>query len=493
MYSSNKTTSPMKVEQIYTGCLAEAAYYIESEGEAVIIDPLRETKPYLEKLEKEGAKLKYIFETHFHADFVSGHVDLAKKTGATIVYGPNAETSFAKHQAKDGEELKVGKLTFKVLHTPGHTMESTTYLLKDEQGKDYAIFTGDTLFIGDVGRPDLAQKAGSITQEDLAGMLYDNLRGKIMPLAGEVIVYPGHGAGSACGKNMSSETWDTLAHQKETNYALRADMTRDEFIQEVTAGLMPPPQYFAKNAKLNKTGYDSIDDVLDRGAVPLSPDAFESMVEHEGALVLDTREEQVFKDGFIPNSIFIGIDGNFAPWVGALIVDLKQPIVLVTDEGRAEEVVTRLARVGYDNTLGYLEGGIEAWEAAGKEVDSIVSISIDEFEQAVKNGEARNVLDVRKPTEFLSQHMAGAHNYPLDYINNNMDKLDRHQTYHLHCLGGYRSMITASILKARGFENVIDVAGGWRAIEESNIPVTDYACPTSIPQEVLDAALADVL
>jgi hydroxyacylglutathione hydrolase len=482
----------MKVEQIYTGCLAQGAYYIESKGEAVIIDPLRETKPYLEKLESEGAKLKYIFETHFHADFVSGHLDLAKATGAEIVYGPNAHTEFDKIEAKDGQELKVGDLTFVVLHTPGHTMESTTYLLKDENGKDYAIFSGDTLFIGDVGRPDLAQKAGSITKEDLAGFLYDSLREKIMTLPNDVLVYPGHGAGSACGKNMSSDTWDTLGNQKETNYALRADMTKEEFVEEVTAGLMPPPQYFAKNAKLNKTGYDNIDEVLEKGAVALDPEAFEALVESEEALVLDTRHEQVFKDGFIPNSIFIGLDGQFAPWVGALIPDLKQPIVVLVEEGREEEVVTRLARVGYDNTLGFLKGGIEAWKAAGKEIDTIESISADELAKRFGTDAAGTIVDVRKPTEFLSHHVVGATNFPLDYINKNMNKLDRKQKYTLHCLGGYRSMITASILKARGFENIVDVDGGWRAIEESETPKSDYVCPTSMEQEVIDAAIAEV-
>ncbi len=483
----------MKVEQIYTGCLAEAAYYIESNGEAAIIDPLRETQPYLDKLEQEGATLKYIFETHFHADFVSGHVDLAKKTGATIIYGPNAKTEFEKYETKDGEELKLGDITFKVLHTPGHTPESTTFLLKDEHGKDYAIFTGDTLFIGDVGRPDLAQKTGSITKEDLAGWLYDSLRNKIMPLADEVIVYPGHGAGSACGKNMSSETWDTLGHQKETNYALRANMTKEEFVQEVTAGLTPPPQYFAKNAKLNKTGYDDIDDVLQKGAVALEPNTFEEVVNNTGALVLDTRDEKVFKDGFIPNAIFIGLEGNFAPWVGALIPDLKQPIVFITEDGREEEVVTRLARVGYDNTLGYLKGGMEAWKAAGKEVDTIVSISVDEFSNRLAKGEAKKVVDVRKPTEFLSQHVENAVNFPLDYINSNMKKLDKKETYFLHCKGGYRSMVTASILKSRGFEKLIDIAGGWEAIEESNVPKTEYVCPTTLEQDVIDQAVAEVV
>lgn len=482
----------MKVEQIYTGCLAEAAYYIESEGEAVIIDPLRETKPYLEKLEKEGASLKYIFETHFHADFVSGHLDLAAKTGATIVYGPTAETTFEKHTAEDGEELKVGKVTFKILHTPGHTPESTTYLLRDEDGEDYAIFTGDTLFIGDVGRPDLAQKSGEVTKEDLAGWLYDSLRTKIMPLADEVVVYPGHGAGSACGKNMSDETWDTLGHQKETNYALRADMTRDEFIQEVTAGLMPPPQYFAKNAKLNKTGYGSIDEVLEKGAVPLTVEEFETVVEQQEALILDTRHEDIFKEGFIPGSIFIGIDGDFAPWVGALITDLQQPIVFLTEEGREEETVTRLARVGYDNTLGYLKGGIQAWKAAGREVETIESVTAAEFAQRMEQGIVNNVLDVRKPTEYITQHVVGAQNFPLDYINKNMGRIQRSNTYYLHCLGGFRSMITASILKSRGFGNVVDIQGGWRAIEGSSAPLTDYACPTTIPQEEIDKAIEAV-
>ena len=345
----------MKVEQIYTGCLAEAAYYIESEGEAVIIDPLRETQPYLDKLEKEGAKLKYIFETHFHADFVSGHIDLAKKTGATILYGPNASTNYDIYQAKDGEEVKVGKLTFKILHTPGHTMESTSFLLRDEDGKDYALFSGDTLFLGDVGRPDLAIKQGEITREDLAGFLFDSLREKIMPLADDVIVYPGHGAGSACGKNLSTDTWGYLGDQKKSNYALRRDMSKEEFIQEVTTGLTPPPQYFAKNAMMNKSGYDSFDKVLEKGSVALSPERFEELVETQEALMLDSRSEEEFAKEHIPNSIFIGIDGSFAPWVGALITDIKQAIVLITPEGQEEEVVTRLARVGYDNTLGYLK------------------------------------------------------------------------------------------------------------------------------------------
>ena len=483
----------MKVEQIYTGCLAEAAYYIESEGEAVIIDPLRETQPYIEKLEKEGAKLKYIFETHFHADFVSGHVDLAKKTGATIVYGPNAETDYDIHSAKDGEEIKVGKLTFKVLHTPGHTMESTVYLLKNESGKDYAIFSGDTLFLGDVGRPDLAIKQGSITKDDLAGFLFESLRNKVMPLADDVIVYPAHGAGSSCGKNLSTDTWGYLGDQKKTNYALRADMTKEEFVKEVTAGLTPAPQYFAKNAMMNKSGYDSFDEVLEKGSIALTPEKFEEMVENQEALILDTRSEQEFAKEHLPNSIFIGIDGTFAPWVGALIKDIKQAIVLITPEGRAEEVVTRLSRVGYDNTLGYLEGGLEAWKKAGKETDSVESITAAELATRLEKGVDATVMDVRKPTEFLSQHVIGATNFPLDYVNNNMDKLDRNETYFVHCLGGFRSMITASILKSRGFNNVIDIQKGWEAIEGSAVPISAHVCPTSMTQEVIDAAIEAVV
>ncbi|HHM20937.1 MAG TPA: MBL fold metallo-hydrolase [Bacteroidetes bacterium] len=482
----------MKVEQIYTGCLAEAAYYIESEGEAVIIDPLRETQPYLDKLRENGAKLKYIFETHFHADFVSGHLDLAKKTGATIVYGPNANANFDYYEAKDGEELKVGKVTFVVLHTPGHTMESTTYLLKDESGKPYAIFTGDTLFLGDVGRPDLAIKQGKITKEDLAAMLFDSLRNKIMPLPDDLIVYPGHGAGSACGKNLSTDTWGYLGDQKKTNYALRADMTKEEFIKEVTAGLMPPPQYFGKNAMMNKTGYNSFDEVLEKGQIPLSPERFEELVNTQDALMLDTRSEEEFVKEHIPNSIFIGIDGSFAPWVGALITDINQPIVLIAPEGREKEVITRLARVGYDNTLGYLHGGIEAWKAAGKETAHIERITADELTRRMKEGLDGTVLDVRKPTEYISQHVVGAVNFPLDFINKNMGRLDRNKKYYAYCLGGYRSLIFVSILRARGFQKIADIRGGWRAIEQSDVPKTEHTCPTTISQEVIDEAVSAV-
>ncbi|WMX16358.1 MULTISPECIES: rhodanese-like domain-containing protein [unclassified Aureispira] len=468
----------MKIEQIYTGCLAQGAYYIESQGEAVIIDPLRETKPYIERAQKDGATIKYILETHFHADFVSGHVDLAQKTGATIVYGPNAETAFEAYIAQDEEILRVGEIGIKVLHTPGHTMESTSYLLLDANGKETALFSGDTLFIGDVGRPDLAVKT-HLTREDLAGHLFDSLRHKIMPLPDDVIVYPAHGAGSACGKNMSKETFDTLGNQKATNYALRANMSKDEFIEEVTSGLTQAPQYFPKNALLNKNGYESIDTVFERGVVALSPNDFEGIANETGALILDTRAPQTFKDAFVPNSINIGIDGGFAPWVGALIIDLKQPIVLVTDEGRAKEVVTRLARVGYDNVLGYLEGGIEAWTKAGKEIDQITSISAQDLEQELANNEL-NVLDVRKPNEFKSEHIVGASNFPLDYINDNIDELNRDTTYHIHCAGGYRSMITSSILKARGFHNLVEIAGGFKAIAATEIPKTEFVCPTTL-------------
>jgi len=468
----------MKIEQIYTGCLAQGAYYIESEGEAAIIDPLRESEPYIAKAEKEGAKIKYIFETHFHADFVSGHVDLASKTGAKIVYGPNAKTEYDIVEAEDGQIFELGKIKIKVLHTPGHTMESTTFLLIDENGKEHAIFSGDTLFIGDVGRPDLAQK-GTLTQDDLAGYLYDSLRTKIMTLPDDVVVYPAHGAGSACGKNMSKETTDLLGNQKKTNYALRADMTKEEFIKEVTDGLLPPPQYFAQNVAMNKTGAIGLDEILEKGNVPLDVETFEAMANHEGALVLDTRSQEEFAKAHIPNSIFIGIDGSFAPWVGALIPDLQQPIVFIAEEGREEEVVTRLSRVGYDNTLGYLKGGIPAWEKAGKETDSVTSIPAETFAENYKAGNV-NVMDVRKPTEYQSEHVEDAINLPLDYINENMDQVDGDKTYHVHCAGGYRSMIASSILKSRGFHNVIDVAGGFKAIAETDVPKTEYVCPSTL-------------
>lgn len=469
----------MKIEQIYTGCLAQGAYYILSDGEAAIIDPLREIGPYLEKASKDGATIKYVLETHFHADFVSGHIDLAEQSGATIVYGPTAQPKFAAHIAKDGEELKVGDVTIKVLHTPGHTMESTTYLLIDEQGKDYAIFSGDTLFLGDVGRPDLAQKAAHMTQEELAGLLFDSLRNKIMPLADDVIVYPAHGAGSACGKNMMKETVDTLGNQKKSNYALRADMTRDEFIHEVTDGLLPPPSYFPENVKMNKEGYERIDNVLAKGTRALTPEEFEVAANETGAVVLDTRAAQDFAKGFIPNAINIGIDGSFAPWVGALIPGVSQPILIVADEERETEVVTRLARVGYDNTLGFLKGGIKSWTKAGKEKDTIESINVDEFENRFRTAELK-VFDVRKESEYKAEHVEGAVNTPLDYLNEHLASIPKEEPVYLHCAGGYRSMIAASILKARGWHNIIDIDGGLKAIKDANIPVTAYVCPSTI-------------
>jgi hydroxyacylglutathione hydrolase len=468
----------MKIEQIYTGCLAQGAYFIESEGEAAVIDPLREVSPYIEKAAREQATIKYVFETHFHADFVSGHLDLSQKTGAPIVYGPNANPSFEAQIAKDGEEFKIGKITIRALHTPGHTMESTSYLLLDEAGTPTALFSGDTLFIGDVGRPDLAQKS-DLTVHDLASHLYDSLRTKIMTLPDDVIVYPAHGAGSACGKNMSKETSDTLGNQKQTNYALRANMTREEFITEVTDGLLAPPQYFPQNVKMNKEGYDSIDDVLERGARALSPEAFEAAANETGALVLDTRAAAEFAKGFVPNSINIGIDGSFAPWVGALVPDLKQPLLLVTDAGREEEVVTRLARVGYDYTLGYLQGGLDAWQQAGKELDTVQQVSAEQLAQRAQQEEL-TIVDVRKPGEYEAEHLQGSLSLPLDYISEQMAEYPKDRTLYLHCAGGYRSMIAASILKSRGYEQVIDVAGGFGALAKTDLPRTNYVCPSTL-------------
>ena len=471
----------MKVEQIYTGCLAQGAYYIESNGEAAVIDPLREVAPYIQKAARNGASIKYVFETHFHADFVSGHLDLSKKTGAPIIYGPNANPAFEAVIAKDGQEFKVGELTLRVLHTPGHTLESTCYLLLDQQGTPHALFSGDTLFIGDVGRPDLAQKVASdLTQEKLAGFLFDSLRNKVMPLPDSVIVYPAHGAGSACGKNMSKETSDTLGNQKKSNYALRAEMTKVEFIKEVTEGLATPPAYFPLNVMLNIQGYDSIDKVLERGQHGLSPHAFETAANETGALILDTRAPQTFAAGFVPNSINIGIDGQFAPWVGAMIPNIKQEILLVCDEGREEEVITRLARVGYDFTIGYLKGGFAAWKQAGKEIDQIQSVDADLL-AAIQEKEPVNILDVRKKSEYQSEHIANVENLPLDFINEAMNQIDKNKTYYVHCAGGYRSMIFTSILRARGFDKLIEVKGGYKAIKDSGkFKLTDYVNPTTL-------------
>ncbi|MCB0571255.1 MAG: MBL fold metallo-hydrolase [Phaeodactylibacter sp.] len=461
----------MKVEQIYTGCLAEAAYYIESNGEAVIIDPLRETAPYIERAQADGAKIKFVLETHFHADFVSGHLDLAKKTGATIVYGPTAQPNFKAYVAKDGEDLAVGKVKIRVLHTPGHTMESSTFLLLDENNKEYAIFTGDTLFLGDVGRPDLAVKT-DLSREDLAGYLFESLRNKIMTLPDDVIVYPGHGAGSACGKKMSKETWGFLGEQKKTNYALQP-MSKEAFVAEVTEGLVEPPQYFPKNAVMNKMGYESLDEVINRGLNPLSVRAFKAAWEEEEALVVDTRVQSVFAKGFIPGSIFIGIDDNFAMWVGALITDLKQPILFVSEVGREEEIITRLSRVGYDNPIGYLEGGFETWVNAGEEVDKMKEVTAGELAE-LYGKPGVNVLDVRKASEYEAQHIVGAQNFPLDFINRNMSELDRDKSYYIHCAGGYRSMIAASILRSRGFESLVNIQDGFNAVLETKVPLTQY-------------------
>ncbi len=469
----------MKVKQIYTGCLAQGTYYLESNGEVAIIDPLREVKPYIDKAEAEGAKIKYIFETHFHADFVSGHVTLSKETGAPIIYGPNANPAFDAIIAEDHQEFKLGDVTIKVLHTPGHTMESTTYLLIDEKGKDHSIFSGDTLFLGDVGRPDLAQKMGVLTEKDLAGFLFDSLRNKIMPLADDVVVYPAHGAGSACGKNMMKETVDTLGNQKKMNYALRADMTKEEFIEEVIDGLLPPPQYFPLNVKMNKEGYEDIDTVLERGTRALSPKAFEAAANETGAVVLDVRHQDDFAKGHIPSSIFIGLKGGFAPWVGALIADVHKPILLITEEGMEKEAVTRLSRVGFDNTLGYLEGGFEAWKNAAMDYDTVTQVDATQLKNLLSKEEVP-VFDVRKPGEYLSEHVLPAHNTPLDFINDYLSEFPEKESFYVHCAGGYRSMIAISILKSRGIHNLIDVIGGYTAIKEAGIPVSDYVCPSTL-------------
>ena len=469
----------MNIEQLYTGCLSQGAYFIESNGEAAIIDPLRETTPYIEKAKKNNAKIKYIFETHFHADFVSGHVTLAKETGATIVYGPLAKTSYDSLIAKDQQEFKIGEITLTVLHTPGHTMESTTYLLRDAKNKDIAIFSGDTLFLGDVGRPDLAQKVADMTQEDLAEILFDSLREKIMPLADDVIVYPGHGAGSACGKNLSKETVGTIGNQKKTNYALRADMTKEEFVKEVTNGLLPPPQYFPLNVKMNKEGYTDIHEIIENGTKPLNPEDFEVIAIQTNALILDVRHQDDFTKGHIPKSIFIGIDGSFAPWVGAMIGDVKQPILLVTPKGREKETVTRLSRVGFDRTLGYLNQGIEAWSKAGNAIDTIDGIEVTDL-KLLKELKDLNIFDVRKPDEYASEHLVKAHSTPLSFINDYMDKFPKNEPFYLHCAGGYRSVIAASILKSRGIHNLIDVKRGFAAIKNGGMKISEYVCPSRL-------------
>ncbi|WP_224484389.1 MBL fold metallo-hydrolase [Robertkochia aurantiaca] len=470
----------MKVEQIYTGCLAHAAYYLESNGEAAVFDPLREVQPYINRAKESGAKIKYVFETHFHADFVSGHLDLKKKTGAEIVFGPTAKPGYEATIAEDGQVFKVGDYRVKVIHTPGHTMESTTYLLIDENGREHGIITGDTLFIGDVGRPDLAQHViEDLTEEKLAAHLYDSLRNKIMPLSDDLIVYPNHGAGSACGKMMSKETTDTLGHQKEVNYALRADMSKEEFIEELLTGLTTPPGYFPKNVLMNIQGYESFDKVLEQGDQPLEPEAFELAANESGALILDTREAGDFAKGFIPNSINIGLDGNFAPWVGEMIPDIKQEILLVTYPGKEEEAITRLSRVGYDHTIGYLKGGFETWINAGKEIDTVNRLDAEKFEKLYKE-EQPLVIDVRKKSEYDSEHILNAVNIPLNEINKHLAEIPKDEFFVLHCEGGYRSMLAASILKQRGWENFKDVDGGFKEISQTSVPKTDYVCPSTL-------------
>ncbi len=468
----------MKIEQIYTGCLAQGAYYITSNGEAAIIDPLREVQPYLDRAAKDKVTIKYVFETHFHADFVSGHLDLSKKTGAPIIYGPNAAPEFKAIIAEDGEEFKLGNVSIKVLHTPGHTMESTCFLLKDENGKDHALFSGDTLFLGDVGRPDLAQKAASMTQDQLAGLLYDSLNQKIMPLADDVIVYPAHGAGSACGKNMMKETVDTLGNQKKMNYALNQP-NKEEFIKAVTDGLLPPPGYFGMNVAMNKKGYESFETVLNNGMRGLSVTEFEAAAETTDAIMLDTRAAADFAKGFIPRSINIGINGDFAPWVGALIRDVKQPILLITEVGQEEETVTRLSRVGFDHVIGHLIGGFAAWKDAGKEVDTVNRISASEFAKEV-NVKADTVVDVRKESEYRAEHVEESYNKPLDQINSWFAEMKDDKPFYLHCAGGYRSMIAASILKSRGVHNFKEIEGGFKAIAEAGVPKTDFVCQSKL-------------
>ncbi|MFV0540176.1 MAG: MBL fold metallo-hydrolase [Aestuariibaculum sp.] len=459
----------MKIEQIYTGCLAQGAYYIESNGEVAIIDPLREVSPYIKKAKANNANIKYIFETHFHADFVSGHVTLSKLTKAPIIFGPTATPDFKATIATDGQVFPLGDITLTILHTPGHTLESISLLLKDENGIDHALFSGDTLFLGDVGRPDLAQKATNMTQEELAGLLYDSLRNKIIPLADQVIVYPAHGAGSACGKNLSKKTIGTIGEQKETNYALRANMTKEEFIKEVTNGLQPPPKYFPLNVKLNKEGYDDIEHIIERGAKPLSPQEFETLANNTNAVVLDVRHQKDFSNGHIPRSIFIGLDGGFAPWVGTLIANVKQPILLVTPQGREEETIIRLSRVGFDNTLGYLKGGFEAWKQSGLDYDTITSISAETLKSTLEKNNNTAIFDVRKEDEFVSEHLQNVYHTPLDYINDYLHKFPENDPFYIHCAGGYRSIIAASILKSRGIHNLIDVAGGFSAIKKVGI------------------------
>ncbi|KAA2220481.1 MBL fold metallo-hydrolase [Chryseobacterium sediminis] len=468
----------MKIEQIYTGCLAQGAYYITSAGEAAIIDPLRETLPYINRLQDDGVQLKYIFETHFHADFVSGHLDLSHKTGAPVVYGPTATPEFEAIIAEDHQIFEIGNVKIKVLHTPGHTLESSCYLLIDENGVEKVLFSGDTLFLGDVGRPDLAQKAANMTQEELAGLLYDSLYHKILPLNDDITVYPAHGSGSACGKNMQKETVDTLGNQKRTNYALN-QKDKQSFIKEVTDGLLPPPAYFGMNVMMNKKGYSRFDEVLSRGLQAFAPEQFEKIAEASGALILDVRTNGEFAKGFIPQSVNIGLDGDFAPWVGALIADVNQPILLVTENGTEEEAVTRLSRVGFDHILGFLEGGFETWKKSGKETDFVNRISAEQFETKIKEKEAK-IIDIRRESEYNAEHIHEAYSKPLAYINEWIAGLQTEEHFYMHCGSGYRSTIAASILQARGYRNFTEIEGGFKAITSTSIPKSDYVCQTKI-------------
>ena len=459
----------MKIEQIYTGCLSQGTYYIESNGEVAIIDPLREIDTYLKLAKENNAKIKYIFETHIHADFVSGHLTLSNATGAPIIFGPNTITSYPVTIAEDQQVFKLGNLTFVALHTPGHTLESTTYLLKDNVGKDHAIFTGDTLFIGDVGRPDLAQKQSGKTQRDMAGMLFDSLRKKIMPLSDDVIVYPAHGAGSACGKKISRETFSTLGNQKSSNYALNKSLSKEEFINELTEGLESPPAYFPMNVKMNQEGYNHIENILRKNLNPLDTDEFEKLANQSGVLILDVRNQIQFAEEHIPGSIFIGIDGGFAPWVGAIVGDVKRPILLITPKGREKETITRLARVGFDNALGFLEGGLSSWKVKGRKTDSVSTIEASKLGKKIFD--QTKIIDVRKNSEFSNGHLKNALNIPLDQLSENFDKIPLEGNFFVHCAGGYRSMIASSILKSRGIDSMTDIIGGFSAIKSSGIPI----------------------
>jgi hydroxyacylglutathione hydrolase len=456
----------MFIKQLYTGCLSEAAYYIESNGEAAVIDPLRDTDEYTDLAKERNAAIKYIFETHFHADFVSGHIDLGNKTGAPIVYGPNTETSYPVKVARDGEVFKLGKLTIEVLHTPGHTLESTCYLLKDETGKSHAVFTGDTLFVGDVGRPDLAQEGNKLTMDDLAGMLYDSLQTRILPLEDDVLVYPAHGPGSSCGKNLGPNTHSTIGEEKQTNYALQAQSKAD-FIKSVTDGLQAPPQYFPINAKINKEGYESLDALLSKALQPLPVKAFKEKLKDEDVIVLDTRDSSVFTVGFVPGAIGIGLDGRFAEWAGMLL-PFDKPILLVTEPGKEEETAVRLARVGFSTIEGYLQGSFEAWKKAGEKIDMIVEIEADELMMDIPHDPNLLVVDVRRETEFADGHIKAAVNIPLnDMIDpGSMANLDENKNLYVHCAGGYRSIIAASLLKRQGIHNLRNITGGWDQIKE---------------------------